>query len=263
VTSIDNEDFELLTAAVREAGALAMVHFKAGVKGWEKSPGNPVSEADLAVDRLLKARLADARPDYAWLSEESADDGRRLRALKVWMVDPIDGTSAFVKQQAEFTISAALVRDGQPILAAVFNPATDEFFDARAGQGARRNGQRLQLAPAPPHKRLSLLASKRTFVRNGWLNRLPECEFHHRNSVAYRMALVAAGRFDATLSLSEKSDWDLAAADLIVREAGGRATTAAGEALRYNAPQPRHTSLLAAAPGAFEPLLALLAGRQH
>jgi myo-inositol-1(or 4)-monophosphatase len=257
VTPVDAEDFDLLTASVREAGALALGHFKAGVRGWEKSPGNAVSEADLAVDRLLKARLADARPDYAWLSEESVDDGRRLQALKVWMVDPIDGTNGFIKQQAEFTVCAALVRDGQPVLATVFNPATDEFFDARAGMGARLNGQPLRLAPAPSSKKLSLLASKRTFVRNGWLERLPECEFHHRNSVAYRMVLVAAGRFDATLSLSEKSDWDLAAADLIVREAGGRVTTAAGAALRYNAPSPRHTSLLAAAPGAFDRILVL------
>lgn len=256
-----SDDRGLLLDAVQEAGALAMRHFTDGTRHWEKKPGDPVSEADLAVDRLLQARLAGARPDYGWLSEETADDRVRVTRSRTWVVDPIDGTRAFVKGRPEFAVCAALVEDGEPVLGAVFNPATAEYFTAEAGGGARLNGHPIHASAHCGLEHLRLLASKRTFEHHAWLKRVPAAEFQQLNSIAYRMALVAAGRFEASVSLSEKADWDIAAADLIVREAGGAVTTTDGRGLRYNRPHPRHDSVIAAAPGVHAALIELLRGR--
>ena len=125
---------ELLVQSVREAGALALTYFRANPKSWEKRAGDPVSEADIAVNNLLRDRLDGPRPGYAWLSEESEDDPARLDADTVWIVDPIDGTSAFLDGQAEFTVAVALANRGEPVAAAVFNPATDEFWEAVKGR---------------------------------------------------------------------------------------------------------------------------------
>ena len=254
-------DRSLLFDAVQEAGALALRHFTDGTRHWEKKPGDPVSEADLAVDRLLHARLAAMRPEYGWLSEETEDDRLRVSRRRTWVVDPIDGTRAFVKGRPEFAVCAALIEDGEPVLGAVFNPATAEFFTAEAGSGARLNGQPIHASRHCGLEHLKLLASKRTFEHHAWLKRVPAAEFHQINSIAYRMTLVAAGRFEASVSLSEKADWDIAAADLIVREAGGAVSTADGRGLHYNRPHPRHDSVIAAAPGVHGALIEILKSR--
>src|ERR1700687_2946560 len=133
------DDQALLMAAVREAGAIAMRHFGTPVNTWEKAGGTPVSDADIAVNQHLQRRLGGARPDYGWLSEETEDDETRLTHRKVWVVDPIDGTRAFLQGVPHFCHAVALVEDGRPVLAALFNPAVDEFYEAIAGQGARLN----------------------------------------------------------------------------------------------------------------------------
>jgi len=251
-------DHALVSEAVRQAGALAMRYFRGRVVQWEKKPGDPVSEADHAVDDFLMERLVGARPDYGWLSEESEDDPARLEAERVWIVDPIDGTRAFLKGKPEFTVCAALAVAGRPRAAAVFNPATDEFFEARAGGGARLNGRPLAVSTRRGPRGLELLASRRTFEHHHWLTELPRARFTALNSIAYRLALVAAGRFDAAISLLPKSDWDIAAAELLVREAGGRLTTAEGEALLYNQANVRHPSVLAAPPAVHRHLLEIV-----
>jgi len=256
------EDHALLVAAAREAGRIALDHFRrSDLKRWNKSPGDPVTEADLAVDAHLKARLGGARPQYGWLSEESADDGRRLATARVWIVDPIDGTRAFVEGRAEFSVAAALVEDGRPVAAVVFNPATGEFFDATEGGGARLNGLAIAASDRRDLAGARLLASKRTFERNDWLHLAPGAEFSHMNSIALRMAKVAAGQFEAAISLGEKSDWDIAAADLIVREAGGACTACDAAPFVYNRRIPRHPSVLAVAPGLQRMLVELLETR--
>src|SRR5258707_2175213 len=133
-------DAALLTEAVREAGALAQSLFRTELKNWTKGASSPVSEADIAVNDLLEARLRAATPDYGWLSEESVDDDARLGKRLVWIVDPIDGTRAYLAHREDWCVSVALVEDASPILAAVFAPASDEFFFAKLGQGATRNG---------------------------------------------------------------------------------------------------------------------------
>ncbi len=255
-----DEDARLLCAAVREAGALALDYFRRGleVRRWEKNPGDPVSDADMAVDRLLQERLTKARPDYGWLSEETPDDGARIGRNKLWVVDPIDGTRAFLAGRPQFTVCAALVAGDAAVAAAVYNPASDEFFEAVAGGGARCNGQPIRTSRHEGLAGASLLASKRTFEQRDWAKSLPGARFTDMNSIAYRMVKAAAGAYDAAVSTSPKRDWDIAAADLIVREAGGACTTMAGALFRYNRPEALHPSVLAAGPALHAALCDLL-----
>lgn len=250
------DDHLYLCSAVREAGALALSYFRTEVRQWNKGKNDPVSEADHAVNDLLYERLRGARTDYGWLSEETEDDPVRLERDLVWVVDPIDGTRAFLKGKPHFTICAALVHKGHPVSAAVFNPATDEFFEAYLDGGARLNGK-----PIAPSKCLEVEGCRMAaygpmFEHPAWPEAWPQMEIVNRNSVAYRIVLVANGAVDASLALNRKNDWDLAAADLIVREAGGRITTHDGHPFVYNKPMTKHRSLLAAGPALYEALYA-------
>jgi myo-inositol-1(or 4)-monophosphatase len=253
------DDHALLTGAVREAGAIALRYFQNGVKSWHKKPNDPVSEADIAVDRFLREALTGARADYGWLSEESGFAPRDSRHR--WIVDPIDGTRAFIDGKPEFTVCVALMDGDRPILGALFNPATDEFFEAAAGGGARLNGKTIHASGHADLNEARFLASRRTFERHGWLARTAKADFAYRNSIAYRMALVANGKFDAAISLSEKSDWDIAAADIVVTEAGGRISTAAGKPLVYGSANHRHPSVIATGAYIFDDLVDLLEDR--
>ncbi len=249
----------LLVRATREAGAVALEYFRRGVKSWDKeADGTPVSEADLAVDRLLRERLTGARPDYGWLSEETEDDRTRLGAKRVWIVDPIDGTRAFLKNIPEFTVCTALVEDGATIAAAVFNPAKDEFFEATLGGGAWLNGAAMAASDQTDVKTAHFLASRRTLESRFWPWAPEDINSTWMNSIAYRMVLIGAGRYDAALSFNGKSDWDLAAADLIVREAGCRNTTMAGAGFSFNQATTRHPDLITSAPGLYDAVRALL-----
>lgn len=242
-------DHDLLVSAAREAGAIALNYFKDGVKSWDKKPNDPVSEADLEIDQLLKDRLLGARPDYGWLSEETEDDGSRLTKSRTWVIDPIDGTRAFIEGRPEFAVCAALVEDGRPIAAVVFNPATDEFFDAIKGGGARLNGRPIRVGASDSLERIELLSTEKTHRK--LLEWAPECRSVERtylNSIAYRMVLVAAGKYDAMVSIHYMNDWDLAAADLIVCESGGIATDYAGNTFKYDGPATRQLCLVASNP---------------
>ncbi len=243
-----SRDHALLTQAVREAGRLASGLFRKRIASWEKRPGDPVSDADLAVDELLKKTLLNERPGYGWLSEESAESANRLTAERLWVVDPIDGTRAYLKGRPEYVVAAALVVRGSPVAAAVFNPETKEFFEAVEGGGMRLNGTPLRVTDRAKVPGMRLLVSRREFERLSQAHRIQDCAVEAISSIAYKTALVAAGRADALISLSPKSDWDLAAGHLLVAEAGGRITSCTGEELVYNRPHPRHPSVLAANP---------------
>ena len=239
---------ELLIQSVREAGALALTYFRANPKSWEKRAGDPVSEADIAVNNLLRDRLDDPRPNYGWLSEESEDDPVRLDTDTVWIVDPIDGTSAFLDGQAEFTIAVALANRGEPVAAAVFNPATDEFWEAVKGGGCRLNDEQVRVSDHTTCAGARLLLRRRALKRAHDPEIFTDIETADPRSIAYRLALVAGGRFDGVVSLNGKSDWDLAAADLLVTEAGGAVTKTSGARFVYNRETIRHNTCIAANP---------------
>lgn len=253
-------DHELLTAAAREAGAVALEYFNGSVKSWDKKPDDPVSEADLEIDRLLKQRLHGARPGYGWLSEETEDDQSRLSCRRTWVVDPIDGTRGFLQGRPEFAVCIALVEDGRPIAGVVFNPATDEFFEATEGGGARLNGQTICVGTTDTFEQARLLSTEKIHRKlKEWS---PDCRSVTRtyfNSIAYRVALVAANRYDAAVSVHYLNDWDLAAADLIVHEAGGVATDHAGNGYLYNGQDTRQLCMVVSNP-ALQPRLVEFVG---
>jgi myo-inositol-1(or 4)-monophosphatase len=238
-------DTRLLKETVREAGRLALSLFRTDLKNWTKGASSPVSEADIAVNDLLEARLRGATPDYGWLSEESADDEDRLGRRLVWIVDPIDGTRGYLAGREDWCVSVALVEDSAPVLAAVFAPVSDEFFFAARGQGATRNdvsvfvngGTELDFVrvagPKPLAERLN--ATKQ------------EITLHPRiASLALRLCRVAQGHLDVAFAGGQSRDWDLAAANLIVQEANGRMTALSGDTILYNRREVAHGILVAA-----------------
>jgi len=252
---MDLEDLALLETSVREAGKIALQFYGGDYKRWSKAGGSPVTEADLAVDAFLKDELRRARPDYGWLSEESLDDPARLSARRVFVVDPIDGTVAFMKGRPHFTICAAVVENARPVAGVVLNPATGENFTASLGAGAYLNGNPIHVGGATGIAGCRILGNKQVFA--DW----PPMHIENFSSIAYRVVLVAAARFDAMISLTSKRDWDLAAADIILAEAGGRLVGADGQPLAYNRPSALQGATIAAGHGLIPPLLAELAAK--
>jgi myo-inositol-1(or 4)-monophosphatase len=242
-------DLELIRAAAREAGDLALQLLDGEVKAWAKPGGSPVTEADLAVDVLLRERLRAARPDYGWLSEETRDDSSRLAAKRTFVVDPIDGTRAYVRGLPWWCVSIAVVQDGAPVAGVLYAPAAGETYEAASGGGARLNGVFIGVGEREEVEGAAVLGDEPFLRGPHWPRPWPAMRIEKRNSLAYRIALVAAGRFDAVIALTSKCDWDLAAADLIVREAGGRATDHLGRAFAYNQPTVDKPSVICAGPG--------------
>ncbi|PLR27750.1 3'(2'),5'-bisphosphate nucleotidase CysQ [Caulobacter zeae] len=239
-------DLDLILDAAREAGALALAARAKGVKIWSKEGGSPVTDADLAVDALLKERLGAARPDYGWLSEETVDDPARLATDRQFVVDPIDGTVAFMKDKPWFAVSVAVVENGRPIAGVVHAPALDETYAATLGGGATLNGAALAPSLSTTLDGAAMLGDAKMFAHPAWPTPWPAMRVEARNSIAYRICLVAAGAFDAAIALTPKSEWDLAAADLICGEAGALLTDHLGRKFAYNRPNPTVPSLVCA-----------------
>ncbi|MFW6413083.1 MAG: 3'(2'),5'-bisphosphate nucleotidase CysQ [Oceanicaulis sp.] len=200
-------DRDLIAQAARDAGRLALAFRAKGLKSWEKAKGDPVSEADLAADDLLKGRLKPARPDYGWLSEETADDRSRLERARSFVVDPIDGTRAFIKGRPEFVVSVAVIEHGAPIAAALYDPSTERLWDAVKGGGARMNGHAIRASVQATIKGARVLGDPGRLVDLRALGATASTV----NSAALRLALCAQGQFDAVVAVRGKWDWDLAA----------------------------------------------------
>src|SRR5215468_1988433 len=234
-----------LARVVREAGAVARVASGNPVKTWFKEHNSPVSEVDIAVNQLLKERLAALVPEAGWLSEESEDDPARLAASRVWIVDPIDGTRSFIAGRPDWAIAVALVEARRPILAALYAPVSEELFLAVAGGGATRNGRPIKATPG------AAIEGARIAGPKGFLDRLatfapPFTVLPRIHSLALRLARVADGTVDVVFASRTSRDWDLAAADLLVHEAGGALTTIGGTTLAYNGTSTVHDVLIAA-----------------
>jgi myo-inositol-1(or 4)-monophosphatase len=213
------------------------------VRKWEKSPDNFVCEVDLEVDALLRERLSALLPGTGWLSEETADDLARLSHDRVWVVDPIDGTRDYLRDRPGWAVSVALVEHGQPVIGVLAAPARGELWLAQAGGGATRNN-----SPIISSDRTALAGSR---VPADELPRIDRdlVTVHKPNSIALRMAMVAAGEADLLATFRWGNDWDIAAATLIAREAGATVTDALAKKLRFNTPRGESFGILATAPG--------------
>ena len=240
-----NADLDLLARTVREAGELALRMFRTELRTWVKGVSSPVSEADIAVNDLILQRLRGANPDDGWLSEESADELSRLGKRRVWVIDPIDGTRAYLAGREDWSVSVALVEQDRPVAAAVFAPATKEFFLASQGVGASLNEVRLHAAGGATLD-ASRMAGPRNLIEK--LAPVPAGQdvYPRIGSLALRICRVADGKIDVAFAAGNSREWDLAAADLIVQEAGGRLTSLAGSALAYNQLDITHGDLVAA-----------------
>jgi myo-inositol-1(or 4)-monophosphatase len=241
-----DDDLALIGEVAREAGKLSMEWLERGARSWDKSPNNPVTEADLACNDLIAKRLRTARPDYGWLSEETKDNTADRAQPRVFVVDPIDGTKAFVKGENGFCVSIAIVEQGKPIAGAVYNPNFDELLTARTGSGCFLNGERVTVSDCA-HLGCTMIGQPEVFGRANasvW----PDMKLIDRvpNAMAWRLSLVAAGHWDAAVALNDKNDWDLAAAVLLVREAGGIATDRRGEEFVFNRPSVVQKGVVAA-----------------
>ena len=249
-------DAELLFNTVREAGALALQRTKQNVRRWNKPDGSTVTEADLEIDALLKLHLLKARPDYGWLSEETPDDPQRLGKQRLWIADPIDGTNSFVNGTDGWCIGVALIDGLRPVLSALYRPAADEFFWATQGAGAYRNDTPLKPRDSASLQGAELLGTNRAArildllgVKGQHAPHIP---------LLLRLAYVAAGRADIALSFGNKNDWDLAAGDLLMQEAGAKLTDLDGKSFLYNKPDPWQNGMLAAGQNIHSAVLAQL-----
>lgn len=252
----DREDLTLLADAARAAGAVLLDWKARGAKTWNKG-GSPVTEADHASNDLLAERLRGARPDYGWLSEETVDDLARLSTARQFVVDPLDGTVSFIKGKDDFTVSLAVVENGAAVAGVVFNPTRDELFAAALDGGATLNGAPIRASAASQIENCRMVAARDMLSHPAWREPWPPMEIIKIGSIAYRLAMVAAGRADATMALSTKSDWDIAAGDVIAREAGAFVGRHDGAPFRYNQTGTDQISLL----GCTMPLYAALAAR--
>ncbi len=235
-------DVTLLADAARAAGDIALGYFRRDPKVFTKTDQSPVTEADLAVDAYLRETLQAARPGHGWLSEETADTADRLSRQRVFVVDPIDGTRAFIAGGDEWVVSIAIVEDGRPVAGVLFRPVTGGLYAATRGGGARFDGQLIAAA-----ERSDLagarFAGPRPIGKDPRLSGIDPVGFIP--SLALRLAYVADGRIDAAAAREKAKDWDLAAADLILSEAGGRLTDYSGALARYNRTELAHPALIA------------------
>ncbi len=240
------QDFDLLREAVQEAASLALSYWGRPVSRERKADGTMVSEADMAADRLFAARLKSTRPDYGWLSEESAEHSARLHARRVWVVDPIDGTRDFLHGGDSWTVAACLVEDGAPVLAAIVNPVRGETFEAKAQAGAFLNGRRIFVSGQSELSGARVAMSADALAKKGWRAPWPGAIPVGANSMIYRMALVASARADASFALNPKWEWDIAAGALLVSEAGGTVTSSSGAPLKFNTAEAKVQGFVAA-----------------
>jgi myo-inositol-1(or 4)-monophosphatase len=238
-----------------EAGALALKRWHTDFKRWEKAPDSPVCDVDLEVDELLKDRLSALLPDAGWLSEETADNADRLAHARVWVVDPIDGTRDYLRGRPGWAVSIALVENGQPVIGVLDAPARDETWRAEVGKGATRNG-------------VALAASTRRGFSGSRVptDSLPKVDADlvavtKPNSIALRMAMVAADEADLVATLRWGHEWDIAAAVLIAHEAGAAVTDALGQPLMFNTPSAQAFGVLASAAAIHEAAVERLQAR--
>lgn len=254
-------DLELLMLAAERAGEIATKFTGPDAKRWDKPDGaGPVTEADLAVNAMLEDMLPKARPDYGWLSEESEDNANRLSCDRVFIIDPIDGTRSFAEGSRTWAHAFAVAEKGVVTAAVIYLPQRDLIYTAAKGEGARCNGSPISISNLTDLTAANVLAAKPIMDGRHWQNGIaPDFNRSHRPSLAYRMAKVADGRSDAMLTLRPSWEWDIAAGDLILQEAGGQISDRMGLPLRFNNSHPQLNGVVAANSELHRTLIAALA----
>lgn len=246
-------------AAALEQGASVLRRYAAADVAWTLKDGRDmVTAADHEVDALLRNLLP--QPGDGWLSEETPDDAARLGCRRVWVVDPIDGTRGFVARRPQYAVSIALVEDGEPVLGGICNPGAGVTVLGGPGLGVRVEGDPRQPWPEAPAGALRVLASRSEHRRGEWSGweRAGRVAIVPVGSVAYKLAVLAAGHADATWTLQPKHEWDVAAGVALVRAAGGECWLPDGSALRFNQRRPRYAGFAAARAGCAAAVRALL-----
>jgi myo-inositol-1(or 4)-monophosphatase len=240
-----NDELAVAEAAARDAGAAIMSVFKGKYDVREKSKNNPVTSADLEANRIIRKRIGECFPGDGWLSEEDQDNGQRLALSRVWVVDPIDGTKEFIEGVPQFAISIAFVVEGRPKVAVVFNPADQRFYKAAAGQGAYLNDVPIHVSARTDIAGALLLVS-RSEPQKKFQVFVDSCEIKPVGSIAYRLARVAGGDGDGTITFRTIHEWDICAGVLMVQEAGGAVVDGAGAPMMFNRELPKHRGVVAA-----------------
>jgi myo-inositol-1(or 4)-monophosphatase len=257
-----DSDVALAAEIAGNAATIAMGHFAPGArsssKSWDKADGSPVSAADLDVNTYLKGVIAAARPDDGWLSEECADTDARLHKRRVWVVDPIDGTRDFLRGRTGWAVSVALVEDGAVSVGVLAAPAQNRLYAASAGHGATLNGKPLQVSGLATLDGVRLPIDEANMAASYWPGPWPGTAVAKPNSLALRMAMLAADEADAWMEGRSIAEWDVAASSLILSEAGGMLTDRHGAALAFNRPVPLFQGLAAATPALHGDVLARL-----
>lgn len=229
----------------RQAGEVIMGYFQSALAVRDKSPDNPVTIADFAADSLLKQELQRLLPVAGWLSEETVDSPDRLDRRYVWVVDPLDGTKEFVMGIPEFSISVALVENGEPLLGVILNPATGEQYSAARGLGVRLNNEPVQASSRDSLAGSTVDASRSEIKRGEFAPFEATMSIRVVGSIAYKLARVAAGQADATWSRGPKNEWDICAGALLVQEAGGRCVDLTNFAFMFNQPRTKVNGIIA------------------
>lgn len=251
-------DLDLLLDAARTAGEIARSYFERSPDIWDKPGGQgPVTEADLHVNRQLEADLQTARPDYGWLSEETEDTSSRQKTERQFIIDPIDGTRAFIQGSKDWAHSLAIVEGGRVKQAVVYVPMRDALFWAEVGRGAFLNGKPIASRRETELAKSTILSAKPNLDPKYWAGSVPPFKRSFRSSLAYRLALVAQGQFDGMLTLRPTWEWDVAAGALIVAEAGGTASDRRGRTPVFNNQHPQISGMVAGG-GVHEALLSAL-----
>lgn len=252
-----NKELHILLDAIQSAGKAVEDLRQHGYQSQQKANQTPVTEADWRANTILKQALLGEFPNDGWLSEETVDDATRLDHQRVWIVDPIDGTKEFISNIPEYAISVALIENNQPILAAIYNPATQELFHAIKGYGAWQQQQQIFCDHSQPAQ-LRILASRTEFAAGDWDDFKLQHQIQETGSIAYKLALIAKGTANATFSLSPKSEWDIAAGTLLVEEARGAVTQLNGAPFRFNQANTRLTGIIACSTNSYPLLFSLI-----
>tara|TARA_S200000501_G_scaffold378425_1_gene440945 strand:+ start:6102 stop:6875 length:774 start_codon:yes stop_codon:yes gene_type:complete len=225
--------------AAKEAGKIILKYYNSEYVIKEKGFGNPVTTADEAADDYLKKILTSSFPGYGWLSEETIDSSDRLSKSRIWIVDPIDGTKEFINGIDEFVVSVGLAEEGCPVLGVIYNPVKEEIFYASKGEGSYLNDLQIFCSESKPSTDMILLISNSERREGLWKKHNKKFKsLNAIGSVAYKIALTAAGIGDMFATLRPKNEWDVCAADCIINEARGKLVNLNAEKRIYNQKNP-------------------------